>query len=262
MSNNSDEKLNWGLTSQDYVKYRPGYPDNYFVLLKCLGVGLKNQDILDLGSGTGALAIPFAKQGANVTALDSSQGQLDAAKDVAVKNNLNIKFIASNAEETNLPNNSFDVITSSMCWLYFDQTKITDEVIRLLRRDGLLMISYMIWLPDENEILKQTLELIFKYNKECVDRNNLSHEEILPEWSKKKFKLKTFHGYKANIPFTKESWRGRIRACKWIGAALPPDKVNEFDQEHARILEKFPNDNFEINHRIQIQIFTPKHEKS
>jgi hypothetical protein len=48
--------LNWDQVSEDYSKYRPGYPDSHFLLLQELGIGLKNQDILDIGTGTGALA--------------------------------------------------------------------------------------------------------------------------------------------------------------------------------------------------------------
>jgi hypothetical protein len=44
--------------------------------LQKLGIGLKKQDILDLGTGTGALALPFAKQGAHVTGVDISKGQM------------------------------------------------------------------------------------------------------------------------------------------------------------------------------------------
>jgi hypothetical protein len=36
----------------------------------------------------------------------------------------------------------------------------------------------------------------------------------------------------AGIPCTRENWRGRIRACRAIGAALPADEVECFDREY------------------------------
>ena len=33
--------LHWDQTSEDYSKYRPGYPDDYFLLLQKLDIGLK-----------------------------------------------------------------------------------------------------------------------------------------------------------------------------------------------------------------------------
>jgi 2-polyprenyl-3-methyl-5-hydroxy-6-metoxy-1,4-benzoquinol methylase len=103
--------LNWDQTSEDYSKYRPGYPDSYFLLLQELGIGLKNQDISDVGTGTGALALPFAKQGAHVTGVDISRGQIEAAKTLASQKKLNVRFIVAKAKETGLPDKSFDVIT-------------------------------------------------------------------------------------------------------------------------------------------------------
>jgi 2-polyprenyl-3-methyl-5-hydroxy-6-metoxy-1,4-benzoquinol methylase len=91
--------LNWDQTSEDYSKYRPGYPDSYFLLLQELGIGQKNQDILDLGTGTGALALPFAKQGAHVTGVDISTGQIEAAKTLASQKKLNVRFIVAKAED-------------------------------------------------------------------------------------------------------------------------------------------------------------------
>lgn len=102
--------LNWDQTSEDYSKYRPGYPASYFLLLQELGIGLKNQDILDIGTGTGALALPFAEQGAHVTGVDISTGQIEAATILASQKKLNVRFIVAKAEETGLPDKSFDVI--------------------------------------------------------------------------------------------------------------------------------------------------------
>ena len=126
--------LNWDQTSEDYSKYRPGYPDDYFLLLQKLGIGLKNQDILDIGTGTGALALPFAKQGAHVTGVDISKGQIEAAKTLASQKKLNVRFIVAKAEETNLPDKSFDVITASMCWGYLDQKRQRGGSLRPLHR--------------------------------------------------------------------------------------------------------------------------------
>ena len=86
------ERLHWDATSGDYLRYRPGYPDSYFALLQKLGIGLPGQDILDLGSGTGALAVPFARQRAHVTAVDLSQGQIAAGKKAARQQNVSITF--------------------------------------------------------------------------------------------------------------------------------------------------------------------------
>ncbi|HLX95897.1 MAG TPA: class I SAM-dependent methyltransferase, partial [Verrucomicrobiae bacterium] len=82
--------------------------------------------------------------------------------------------------------------------------------------------------------------------------------EIIPAWSLARFRLKTYHDFTVNVPFTRESWRGRIRACKWIGAALSPEQTEAFDREHQILLEGIAPVQFDIRHRIRIQIFQLK----
>ena len=250
--------LHWGAVSQDYLKHRPGYPREFFVLLQHLGIGLAGQDILDLGSGTGALAIPFAKQGARVTAVDLSEGQLQAARQAAQQAGIRISFIPAPAEATGLPDHAFDVITASMCWRYFDPARMEVEAPRLLRPEGLLMVSHMIWTTAESEITAQTEQLIARHNPAAKESKRGGDAAIIPDWSQARFRLKTYHEYKVNLPFTRESWRGRIRACKWIGAALSAQQTAAFDREHQALLERIAPAQFDIRHWIRIQIFEVK----
>jgi 2-polyprenyl-3-methyl-5-hydroxy-6-metoxy-1,4-benzoquinol methylase len=250
--------LNWDQTSEDYSKYRPGYPDSYFLLLRELGIGLKNQNILDLGTGTGALALPFAKQGAHVTGVDISKGQIEAAETLASQNKLNVRFIVAKAEETGLANQSFDVITSSMSWGYLDQKKMPEEAARLLKKNGLLLISSLNWVRDADVITQRTGELLKKYGSGREHQRRREAGFRIPEWAKDKFRLKTYHTYDAVIPFTKESWRGRIRASRSVGALLSREKTEEFDQELRKSLDDIGEDHFDIEHRITFYIFELK----
>ena len=250
--------LHWGVVSQDYLKHRPGYPSEFFVLLQYLGIGLAGPNILDLGSGTGALAVPFAKQGARVTAVDVSEGQIHAGQEAARQQGVKITFKVAPAEATGLADHAFDVITASMCWGYFDMNRMTVEVPRLLRAEGLLLVSSMTWIAVEDPIALQTDKLIAKHNGAAGQSGRGGDIEIIPTWSLSRFRLKTYHDYKVEVPFTRESWRGRIRACKWIGAALSAEQTQAFDQEHEALLERIAPDQFNIRHRIRIQIFEAK----
>ncbi len=261
MENTKTPNLNWSATSQDYLRYRPGYPKQFFTLLRQLGIGAAGQDILDLGSGTGALAIPFARAGARVTAVDPSEGQMQAQKLAARKYGVTnkITFKVASAEKTGLADHSFDAITASMCWMYFDIKRMKIEVPRLLRPGGLLLVSTLIWEMRESGIVGDTHELMAKYNPESRLRGKIRrwHEDVVPDWSQRWLKLKTFHEFTADIPFTRESWRGRIRACRWIGAAMSAEKTEAFDREHAALLDQIAPARFKIPHRITMRIFAP-----
>ena len=63
--------------------------------------------------------------------------------------------------------------------------------------------------------------------------------------------------YDELIPFTRKTWRGRIRACRGIGATQTPEQVRTFDEEHARLLAKTAAETFTILHRIDAHILRP-----
>jgi ubiquinone/menaquinone biosynthesis C-methylase UbiE len=183
MKNKSGKKLNlnWSAISQDYLRYRPGYPKPFFTLLRQLGIGAAGQDILDLGCGTGAMAVPFARQGARVTGIDPSEGQIAAAKVVARRYGAKINFKVGSAEETGLTDRSFDAITASMCWSYFDIERMKREVPRLLRSHGLLLVSTLIWDRFDAGIFAHTNELIKKYNPEARRKERRWDADVVPD---------------------------------------------------------------------------------
>ncbi len=253
--------FDWGKTSQDYQLYRPGYPKAFYEILYKLGIGLKNQRILDMGTGTGELAIQFAKQGSIVTANDISEQQIETAKKNAENNNLSIKFNVAAAEEIIFDENSFDVISASMCWLYFDKQKMIPIIKKLLIDNGLFLVTSMIWLPFEDNTAKKTEDLVLQYNPKWKGAGFTGYydkKNPVPEWSKNDFYLKSFHTFKTGIPFTHESWRGRIRACRGIGASLPKEEITKFDNEHSKLLKNIIPDKFNVLHLLTISIFELK----
>src|ERR1700761_1794043 len=75
-----------------YERYRLGYPDRLLRRLVA-EAGLKPGDaVLDLGTGTGMLAIPFARMGLAVTALDPEPAMLAAAKAAADAEGVTVDF--------------------------------------------------------------------------------------------------------------------------------------------------------------------------
>jgi hypothetical protein len=52
------------------------------------------------------------------------------------------------------------------------------------------------------------------------------------------------------VPFTRESWRGRIRASRGVGASMSPEQVAAFDSEHAELLDRIAPPAFRLTHRV------------
>jgi SAM-dependent methyltransferase len=248
--------LDWNATSDDYARFRPTYPTSYFDVLRIIGIGRPGQRILDLGAGTGALALPFARAGAQVVALDASAGQLEKLRLKAGREGVDVRTIHARAEDTGLPGGEFDAVTASMCWGYFDPKAIRGEVHRLLKPSGLLLVSSLLWTP-EDPIAKETDALLLRYNPDAGRGQRERQSEPVPPWCEPPFKLSGYLAWREALPFTAESWRGRIRASKWIGAALPPDRVEAFDHDLAeRIAGLAPAGpgTFGIQHDIVLRV--------
>ncbi len=250
--------IDWGHTSKDYATYRPGPPNSFYEKLKALDVGLPDQCLLDLGTGTGVLAREFARRRVrNVCGTDISIAQVQMAKKLAQQENLNIDFRTSAAERQPFQDKEFDIITANQCWLYFDLPQTIREVKRLLTQDGHLMVSHFSWLPRKDEIARRSEKLILKYNPQWSAADYSGKIPAFPKWAEGHFRLKAMFYYDEKIPFTIESWRGRIRACRAIGAALSQEEVESFDRAHEKLLRETVTEDFTVLHRIDAHIFEP-----
>lgn len=79
-----------------------------------------NIDIIDLGTGSGCIAISLKKElNANVDALDISKEALELAKDNAKSNSTNINFI--NKDMTTYKDKKYDVIISNPPYIKYDE---------------------------------------------------------------------------------------------------------------------------------------------
>jgi 2-polyprenyl-3-methyl-5-hydroxy-6-metoxy-1,4-benzoquinol methylase len=251
-------EFEWSKTTDDYSTYRTEYPQSLFNILTASGVGLPGQRILDLGTGTGALAIGLARQGAEVTGLDISASQISAAKKLAQQQCLQIKFVAAAAEDMNFDSSSFEVVTAAQAWIYFDTAVVLPKILRLLNHDGCLVLTHVQWLPHKDEIARETERLILKYNPGWTGAGYKG--DIRPMFNSVKgdFDLKTFHVMNELIEFTRDSWRGRIRACRATGATLNPTDLAHFDEDHAQVLEQIAPEKFGILHQLAVHILVRK----
>lgn len=249
--------IDWGRTSQDYAEWRPDYPPEFYERLAGSGIGLPGQRILDLGTGVGFLALQFARCGSVVTGIDVSEGQIRQARDTATAQKLAVEFAVAPAEATGLPPATFDVITASQCWLYFDRERAIAEVRRLLKAGGVLMLSHFCWLPRRDDIARRSEELVLQFNPQWSAADWSGEIPHMPDWAAGRFERAGGFVFDAPVAFTRESWRGRFRACRGVGAALPADEVARFDAAHAELLEATVPTEFTVLHRIDCVILRP-----
>ena len=238
--------FDWGRISEDYARYRDIYPEEFYSRIADKGLCVNGQRVLDLGTGTGVLPRNMYHLGARWTGTDISQEQIAQAK--ALSEGMNIDYFVMSAEELSFPENSFDVITACQCFWYFDHERIVPELVRILRPGGALVLLYMAWLPLEDKIAGESERLVLKYSPKWSGAGETMHPILVPECYNRDFELVCHEEYPLNVHFTRESWNGRMKACRGVGASLSQDEINSWEKDHIRLLSEIAPQEFDILH--------------
>ena len=103
-------------------------------------IGTGRKQVLDVGTGTGMLAINLAELGHEATGIDLCDNMLELAKNKAASKGLAIPFIPGDAEEPAFPDNTFDcVICRHLLWTLPHPDKAVSEWARVCRPGGVVI---------------------------------------------------------------------------------------------------------------------------
>lgn len=97
--------------------------------------------VLDVGTGTGALALLLAEMGHNAIGIDLSEAMLKIAQEKAQKAGLRVEFRKGDAEAPPFPQESFDAVVSRhVLWTLPNPEKAVREWRRILRPGGRVIV--------------------------------------------------------------------------------------------------------------------------
>jgi ubiquinone/menaquinone biosynthesis C-methylase UbiE len=133
--NHNDKKMkdNFSLQSDQYAKYRPTYPNDFFDYLN--SIVPNKQSAWDCGTGNGQVAYELAKTFHHVFATDISQSQIDNALQSD-----NIEYSVQPSENTNFAEHFFDLIVIAQAIHWFDFEKFYTEAKRTAKENALLCV--------------------------------------------------------------------------------------------------------------------------
>lgn len=242
----SGRPFDWGKTSTDYAEYRDIYPPEFYEKLIRRGLCMSGQSALDIGTGTGVLPRNLYRYGAKWTAADISENQIKQAK--ALSGSMDIAYLVSPAEEIGFAEQSFDVITACQCFWYFHHEKVMPNFYRMLKESGRLVVLCMEWLPYEDKIAGASENLALKYNPKWSGAGETMHQIVIPDCYKEKFNLVYHEEWRLKVPFTRDSWNGRMKTCRGIGASLSKADIALWEAEHKKLLAEIAPAEFEVLH--------------
>ncbi|MGO9961314.1 MAG: class I SAM-dependent methyltransferase [Solirubrobacteraceae bacterium] len=244
--------VDFGRTAADYAAYRAGFPDKFFSRLRAMSIGLAGQCIVDLGTGTGALARGFARRDCVVTGIDPASAMLDEARRLDAAAGVPVAYRVGRAETTGLDGGAWDVVCAGQAWHWFDRPRAGTEARRLLVPGGALVICHMDYLPLAGNVCAVTEALILEHNPSWRMAGGTGiHADWTVDVAIAGFiDLETL-SFDVEVPFTHEAWRGRMRSCNGIGATLPGPAVDDFDLALGRMLTtSFPDEPLMVPHRV------------
>ena len=253
----------FGRTVVDYTRHRAGFPPETLDRLASHGVGLPGQRVLDLGTGTGTLARQFALRGCDVTGLDPSSSMLEAAARLDSESRTRVDYRLGTAERTGFPDASFDVVTAGQCWHWFDRPAAAQEALRVLRPEGRVAIVHFDWLPLPGNAVAATEQLILEFNPTWQLGSGTG---VYPQWLRDlgdaSFEgIETF-SFDVAVPYTVESWVGRVRASAGVAAVLSEPQVEAFTVRLTDLLNSRDEpDPLLLPHRVWGVVARSPHER-
>lgn len=238
--------FDWGKTAEEYAKYRDIYPPEFWRPLLDAGLFRAGDRVLDIGTGTGVLPRALCHTGAQFIGTDISPEQIEQARRLSA--GLPIEYRVCPAEQLDFPDASFDTITACQCFFYFDHAAVVPRLAKLLKPGGRLAVTYLSWLPAEDSVAGASERLVLRYNPGWTGGGEYRRPVDLPPVVHSWFTVEQEAQFDLRLPFTRESWAGRIHACRGVGASLPPERLAQFNAEHRALLEQIAPERFTILH--------------
>lgn len=237
-------------TAYYYSHFRRGYPPFFFDYLTDYFKLDNHSRVLDLGTGTGQIAIPIAKIVKEVIAVDPDAEMLSEGENEAKKKNIdNISWVNTTAE--NLPKNIglFDLTAIGASFHWMEQDKVLNEIYNITNQnEGIVIVSNTtsIYRNVNNEEWKDVIKKVIEkylgerrragssYFKESTDK----FEDII-----KRSKFSNLEVY--NKDYTQE-WTidqilGFLSSTSFASRRLLGEKIEDFEDDLRAELLKLNN---------------------
>lgn len=199
----------------DYRR-RPGYPPALVSRLLELAGGAGAR-VADLGAGTGQLALPIARLGARVHAVEPARAMLDLL--AADARGLPIEPVHAAAEETGLAAGEFDLVLVADALQWVDADRCGREVARLLAPGGALAV--VVPTLADTPFLRALRDRIARANPKALPRPPpvalLASVAGLPPPTQERFE--------DEIALDDDALAAVIRSLSYAGPALGPEAL-------------------------------------
>jgi SAM-dependent methyltransferase len=216
----TDPTLRFSSRVENYLKYRPSYPQAVIATLQAECQLTSASRIADIGSGTGLLAGLFLRNGNPVFGVEPNP-EMRAAGERLLRDYPGFHSVAGRAEATTLADQSVDFVVAGQAFHWFDRQQARTEFLRILRPTGWVML---VWNKRETQatpFLVAYEQLLEQY---ALDYAQVNHKQVddaalADLYGAHGFKVKTFdHGHDLDYA----SLQGRLLSSSYAPEAGHP----------------------------------------
>ncbi len=159
---------------ENYVRYRPGYPQEIIDLLRREAGLTAASSIADIGSGTGISAEFFLKSGCNVHAVEPNREMREAAERMLAGYPC-FHSVNGTAQATTLADHSVGLIVAAQAFHWFNTAETRAEFSRILRPGGCIVLIWNERKLDATPFLRAYEDLLLRFG---TDYASIRHENI------------------------------------------------------------------------------------
>ena len=204
----------------DYVRYRPGYPEELVQTLQDEAGVTPASVVADIGSGTGISTELFLRLGCVVLAVEPNREMREAAE-AQFHEAPRFHSFDGTAEATSLEAASVDLAVAGQAFHWFDVAQTRTEFTRILRPGGIVALFWNSRHLDTTPFLNayETLLQDFATDYQQVDHKRIDAAVLKQFFGGDHFQTRTFPNSQS---FDFEGLRGRLLSSSYAPAAGHP----------------------------------------
>lgn len=220
----------------NYVKYRPDYPQEIIAFLRQNAILNSESVIADIGCGTGISAELFLKEGNVVYGVEPNREMRHAAQKL-LAGYKNFCIIDGTAENTMLPKDDIDIIIAGQAFHWFDKEKCKIEFKRILKQNGFAILMWNDRRIDRTPFLRAYEDFIRKFaiDYKEVNHKNLDEKIFTGFFGKENYRINSFENFQH---FDFEGLKGRILSSSYMPSEGHKDYISMLI-ELKKIFEQF-----------------------
>jgi ubiquinone/menaquinone biosynthesis C-methylase UbiE len=233
---------------ENYVRYRPSYPEEIVKFLE-EHIGLqKDQTIADIGSGTGLFAEILLKRGYSVIGVEPNEEMRKAAMHrLSMYGNFVMRD--DHAEQTGLKASSIDLITVAQAFHWMEPASTKTEFARILKLGGHIVLAWNLR-QKNTPFLRDYEDIHAQFGIDYTASKMVDEESIKNFYAPSVMEIKSFQNIK-RMDF--EALKGQLLSSSYIplpGHALYEEMITRLVQLFVRY-----NDQGFVNMEYETKIY-------